>query len=232
MKPIIALDFPSKEETLSFLDLFTESLYVKVGMELFYKEGPQMIQEIKQRGHDIFLDLKCHDIPNTVEAAMYQLGRLGVNMTNVHAAGGMKMMQAARKGLQRGAEAGGYDTPKLIAVTQLTSTSEVEMQKEQGILTSLKESVCHYAHLTKAAGLDGVVCSAREAKMIKEETNTLITVCPGIRMCKTEDDQKRVMTPKEARRQGATMIVVGRPITKANNPVEAYQMIKKEWGEA
>lgn len=231
MKPIIALDFSSKEETMNFLNLFNESLYVKVGMELFYKEGPTIIEDIKAQGHEIFLDLKLHDIPNTVEHAMYNLGRLGVTMTNVHAAGGSVMMAAALKGLKQGAQDAGYPVPILIAVTQLTSTTEVMMQHEQCILTSLNDSVCHYAQVAKKAGLDGVVCSAKEAKLIAKHVPGMMTVCPGVRLKQSDDDQRRVMTPQDARNEGATMIVVGRPITKANDPVAAYDKIKKEWGE-
>lgn len=224
-RPIIALDFSSFEEVKNFLSLFPpdEKLYVKIGMELYYAEGPEVVTHVKKLGHSVFLDLKLHDIPNTVESAMRILARLGVDMTNVHAAGGVEMMRAARRGLGQG--------PKLIAVTQLTSTSEEQMKDYQNIQTSLEESVLHYATRTYEAGLDGVVCSAHEVKGIKERVNTdFVCLTPGIRPSGSAiGDQKRVMTPKDARDIGSDYIVVGRPITQAENPVEAYKMIKAEW---
>lgn len=224
-RPIIALDFSSFEEVKNFLSLFPadEKLYVKIGMELYYAEGPEVVTHVKKLGHSVFLDLKLHDIPNTVESAMCVLARLGVDMTNVHAAGGVEMMKAARRGLGQG--------PKLIAVTQLTSTSEEQMKDYQNIQTSLEESVLHYATRTYEAGLDGVVCSAHEVKGIKERVNTdFVCLTPGIRPSGSAvGDQKRVMTPKDARAIGSDYIVVGRPITQAENPVEAYKMIKAEW---
>lgn len=224
-RPVIALDFPSFEAVKKFLALFPaeESLYLKVGMELYYATGPEIVSYLKGLGHSVFLDLKLHDIPNTVKSAMKVLSHLGVDMTNVHAAGGVEMMKAAREGL--GKEA------KLIAVTQLTSTSEAQMQDFQNIQTSLQESVIHYAQKTAEAGLDGVVCSAQEAKLIKQATHEdFICLTPGIRPRGTEaGDQKRVVTPGEAYQIGSDYIVVGRPITQAADPVAAYHAIKEEW---
>ena len=222
-KVIIALDFSSFEEVENFLKQFKEEkLFVKVGMELFYQEGPRIVEYIKSLGHDIFLDLKLHDIPNTVEKAMRGLAKLGVNMTNVHAAGGIEMMQAAKRGL--GNEA------SLIAVTQLTSTSEEQMHSDQLIPVSLEESVLHYAKCAQEAGLDGVVCSPLEAAIIRDNTSdAFLRVTPGVRPASSAvGDQKRVMTPQRAFENGSSYIVVGRPITQANDPVAAYQEILKE----
>lgn len=231
-RPIIALDFPSKLEVTNFLGLFpkNESLFLKVGMELFYKEGPSIVEELIASGHDIFLDLKLHDIPNTVYSAMRNIAELGVKVTNVHAAGGKEMMKAAFEGLADGTKEG-HSVPELIAVTQLTSTSERQMNEDQLISVSLKESVAHYAKITEEAGLDGVVCSAQEVALIKEATNqSFVCLTPGIRLKDGEvGDQKRVMTPEEARKIGSTYIVVGRPITKSNLPYQSYLEIKKEW---
>ena len=224
-RPVIALDFPSFEAVKEFLSLFPaeESLYLKVGMELYYAEGPGVVRYLKSLGHSVFLDLKLHDIPNTVKSAMKVLSQLGVDMTNVHAAGGVEMMKAAREGL--GKEA------KLIAVTQLTSTSEEQMRDFQNIQTSLQESVIHYAKKTAEAGLDGVVCSAQEVQLIKQATNSdFICLTPGIRPAGAAvGDQKRVMTPADAYQIGSDYIVVGRPITQAEDPVAAYHAIKNEW---
>ena len=224
-RPVIALDFPSFEAVKEFLSLFPveESLYLKVGMELYYAEGPGVVRYLKSLGHSVFLDLKLHDIPNTVKSAMKVLSQLGVDMTNVHAAGGVEMMRAAREGL--GTQA------KLIAVTQLTSTSESQMQDFQNIQTSLQESVIHYAKKTAEAGLDGVVCSAQEVQLIKQATNPdFICLTPGIRPAgAAAGDQKRVMTPADAYQIGSDYIVVGRPITQAEDPVAAYHAIKDEW---
>ena len=226
-RPVIALDFPSFEAVKEFLSLFPaeESLYLKVGMELYYAEGPGVVRYLKSLGHSVFLDLKLHDIPNTVKSAMKVLSQLGVDMTNVHAAGGVEMMKAAREGL--GTQA------KLIAVTQLTSTSESQMQDFQNIQTSLQESVIHYAKKTAEAGLDGVVCSAQEVQLIKEATNPdFICLTPGIRPAGAAvGDQKRVMTPADAYQIGSDYIVVGRPITQAEDPVAAYHAIKDEWNQ-
>ena len=229
-KPIIALDFSSKADTLAFLQPFqTEKLAVKVGMELFYAEGASLLEAIKADGHEIFLDLKLHDIPNTVQRAMANLARLGVDMVNVHAAGGQRMMAAAKEGLIQGSTAG--NVPQLIAVTQLTSTSEEEMWSDQLIKVPLLESVTHYAKTTFAAGLDGVVCSAHEAKAIGEATAAnFLRVTPGIRpLSATVGDQRRIMTPAQARANGSTHIVVGRPITQADDAVAAYHAILSEW---
>ena len=226
-RPVIALDFPSFEAVKEFLSLFPaeESLYLKVGMELYYAEGPGVVRYLKSLGHSVFLDLKLHDIPNTVKSAMKVLSQLGVDMTNVHAAGGVEMMKAAREGL--GTQA------KLISVTQLTSTSESQMQDFQNIQTSLQESVIHYAKKTAEAGLDGVVCSAQEVQLIKEATNPdFICLTPGIRPAGAAvGDQKRVMTPADAYQIGSDYIVVGRPITQAEDPVAAYHAIKDEWNQ-
>lgn len=227
-KPIIALDFPSEIEVFQFLNQFDEKLFVKVGMELFYQEGPDIVRKIKDLGHDIFLDLKLHDIPNTVKSAMKGLARLGVDLVNVHAAGGKNMMEAAIEGL----EAGSADKrPMLIAVTQLTSTTEEQMQKEQKIPLSLLDSVLHYAQLTKDAGLDGVVCSVHEAKNIADVCGeTFLRVTPGIRLPGGDaHDQKRIATPDYARINGSSYIVIGRAVTKAENPVAAYKKVCQLW---
>lgn len=223
-KPIIALDFPSKLDVEEFLSEFTEPLFVKVGMELFYQEGPELVHILNRYGHDIFLDLKLHDIPNTVEAAMRRIAELGVDMVNVHAAGGLAMMEAAKRGLA------GSGT-KLIAVTQLTSTSEEQMQQEQLISVSLEQSVLHYAKLAKQAGLDGVVCSVHEAKAIGVACgDDFLRVTPGIRPAASEShDQKRIATPSDAKAQGSTHIVVGRAITRSENPQKSYDYINGEW---
>ncbi|MBY5035392.1 orotidine-5'-phosphate decarboxylase [Streptococcus gallolyticus] len=224
-RPVIALDFPDFETTKAFLERFPveETLYVKIGMELYYACGSQVVTYAKSLGHSVFLDLKLHDIPNTVKSAMAVLRKLGVDMTNVHAAGGVEMMKAAREGFG--------DQGTLIAVTQLTSTSQEQMQKFQNIQTSLAESVLHYAKKTAEAGLDGVVCSAHEVAAIKEATSEdFVCLTPGIRPSGAEPgDQKRVMTPAEAREIGSDFIVVGRPITQAADPVAAYQKIQAEW---
>lgn len=228
---IIALDFASKDEVHSFLKGFNgESLFLKVGMELFYKEGPSIIQELKEQNHQIFLDLKLHDIPNTVGSAMKNIASLGVDLVNVHAAGGINMMARAVEGLEAGTPSG-MKRAKCIGVTQLTSTSEESMQKEQLIQFPLQESVLHYAAITKEAGLDGVVCSTLEAGAIRDRLGeSFLTVTPGIRL-KTDEvqDQVRVATPKIARENGVSAIVVGRSITRAENPYESYRLFKSEW---
>jgi orotidine-5'-phosphate decarboxylase len=227
---IIALDFAGKEEVNRFLTHFeNEKLFLKVGMELFYQEGPSIIYELKEKGHEIFLDLKLHDIPNTVKSAMKGLAGLGCDMVNVHAAGGKAMMEAALEGLEAGRCSG--KRPFCIAVTQLTSTSEQQMKSEQLIPVTLNESVLHYASLAKEAGLDGVVCSSFEAREISARLGeSFLTVAPGIRLL-TDDagDQKRVATPKFARAEGASAIVVGRSITKSENPFEKYIQCKQSW---
>lgn len=225
---IIACDFASAEATFAFLDRFTEEKpFVKIGMELFYAEGPAIVRKIKRRGHKIFLDLKLHDIPNTVKKAMASLARLDVNMTNVHAAGTIEMMRAALEGLTR--EDG--SRPLLIAVTQLTSTSEERMQRELLIGASINDTVVQYAKNAQAAGLDGVVCSPLEAGMVKEACGAgFCTVTPGVRFADGDvGDQVRVTTPEKAREIGTDYIVVGRPITAAADPVAAYLRCKKEF---
>lgn len=235
-RPIIAFDFASKQEIETFLTHFpiSEKLFVKIGMELFYQEGPAIVNFLRSQGHDIFLDLKLHDIPNTVKKAMRGIAKMGVKITNVHAAGGVEMMQAAKKGLSEGTKED-QTIPELIAVTQLTSTSEEQMHADQLIEFSLQESVLHYAKCAEKAGLEGVVCSAHEVEKIHQATNTnFICLTPGVRpKGASVGDQKRVMTPAKAREIGSNYIVVGRPITQAENPYESYLQIKKEWnGEA
>ena len=228
---IIACDFSSKEQTLNFLDKFTgRKPFVKIGMELFYAEGPEIVRTIKERGHRIFLDLKLHDIPNTVKKAMSVLRNLDVDMTNVHAAGTVDMMKAAIEGLTR--EDG--TRPLLIAVTQLTSTSEERMQKELLIGASINDTIVKYAENAKAAGLDGVVCSPLEAAMVKEACGKeFMTVTPGVRFADGDvGDQVRVTTPERAREIGSDFIVVGRPITAADDPVAAYERCMKGFAEA
>ena len=225
---IIACDFSSKEQTLAFLDRFTgRKPFVKIGMELFYAEGPEIVRTIKERGHRIFLDLKLHDIPNTVKKAMSVLRNLDVDMTNVHAAGTVDMMKAAIEGLTR--EDG--TRPLLIAVTQLTSTSEERMQKELLIGASINDTIVHYARNAKEAGLDGVVCSPLEAGMVKEACGQeFVTVTPGVRFADGEvGDQVRVTTPSRAKEIGTDFIVVGRPITAADDPVAAYRRCVAEF---
>lgn len=227
---IIACDFPSKEATLAFLDRFTgKKPYVKIGMELFYSEGPEIVRQIKKRGHKIFLDLKLHDIPNTVEKAMAALSRLDVDMCNVHAAGTKEMMKAAVRGLTR--EDG--SRPLLIAVTQLTSTSQERMQEELLIDEDLDKVVVKYAQNAREAGLDGVVCSPLEAGKIHQACGSdFLTVTPGVRFSDgSKDDQVRVTTPAGAKDLGSDYIVVGRPITKAEDPVKAYELCLSQFAE-
>ena len=228
--PIIALDFSAKEEVFQFLTPFDEKLFVKVGMELYLQEGPTIVSDLKDMGHDVFLDLKLHDIPNTVKSAMRGLAKLGADLVNVHAAGGLQMMESALEGLEAGTEAG-KQRPLLIGVTQLTSTSEQQMKNEQKINLTLQESVIHYAELSQRAGLDGVVCSVLEAADIKQVCGEdFMRVTPGIRLIDgTEHDQIRIATPKVARSEGSSLIVVGRAITKSENPVETYQLVKQQW---
>lgn len=219
---IVACDFASAAETFRFLDQFTEEKpYVKIGMELYYAEGPQIVREIKARGHRIFLDLKLHDIPNTVRRTMAVLARLDVDMCNLHAAGTIEMMRAAREGLTRP----DGTRPLLIAVTQLTSTDEERMRRELWIERPLEDVVMHYAENAREAGLDGVVCSPREAAAVHERCGAdFLTVTPGVRFADGETgDQRRVMTPAAARLATADYIVVGRPITAAADPVAAYE---------
>ena len=228
--PIIALDFPTKAAALEFLQPFNEKLFVKVGMELYLQEGPSVVAELKELGHDVFLDLKLHDIPNTVRSAMRGLARLGADLVNVHAAGGVHMMQSALEGLEEGTPAG-QKRPLIIGVTQLTSTSEQQMQNEQKINLSLEESVLNYASTAKLAGLDGVVCSVLEAAAIRLACgDPFLRVTPGIRLSQGQGhDQVRIATPETARRDGASLIVVGRAITQSATPVEIYQQVKQQW---
>ena len=219
---IIACDFASKEQTLAFLDKFQDvKPYVKIGMELFYAEGPAIVNEIKARGHKIFLDLKLHDIPNTVKKAMAVLSRLNVDMCNLHAGGTVNMMTAALEGLTR--EDG--TRPLLIAVTQLTSTDQESMERDLLINAPIDKVVEHYAMNAKRAGLDGVVCSPLESQKVHSACGKdFLTVTPGVRFAGGEKgDQKRVMTPSEARAIGSDYIVMGRPITAAEDPVSAYK---------
>ena len=225
---IIACDFSSAAETYAFLDKFQdEKPFVKIGMELFYAEGPAIVREIKRRGHRIFLDLKLHDIPNTVKKSMSVLSRLDVDMCNLHAAGTIEMMKAALEGLTRP----DGTRPLLIAVTQLTSTSEERMRNDLLIDHNINDVVVHYAKNAKIAGLDGVVCSPLEAGIVKEACGVeFMTVTPGIRFADGEvGDQVRITTPARAREIGTDYIVVGRPITAAPDPVAAYRRCMSEF---
>ncbi len=225
---IVALDFDSKEKVFSFLDLFTDRKpFVKIGMELFYAEGPEIVREIKKRGHKIFLDLKLHDIPNTVKKAMAVLSGLDVDMTNLHAGGTVRMMQGALEGLTR---ADGT-RPILIAVTQLTSTDQESMENDLLIKEPIDKVVMHYASCAKTAGLDGVVCSPLEAGKVHEVCGeNFLTITPGVRFADGDvGDQKRVTTPAKAREIGSDYIVVGRPITAAADPVAAYNRCVEEF---
>lgn len=225
---IIACDFSGREETLAFLEKFKEEKpFVKIGMELFYSEGPQIVREIKQRGHKIFLDLKLHDIPNTVKKSMAVLSKLDVDICNLHAAGTKQMMKAALEGLTR--EDG--TRPLLIAVTQLTSTSQEAMQQDLLINEPIDKVVMHYAKAAKESGLDGVVCSPLEAGKVHGELGKdFLTVTPGVRFADSDvGDQKRVMTPAQAKVEGSDYIVVGRPITASEDPVEAYRRCVRDF---
>ncbi len=225
---IVACDFSSAEDTLAFLDKFKgRKPFVKIGMELYYAEGPSIVREIKARGHRIFLDLKLHDIPNTVKKAMRVLSKLDVDITNLHAAGTSSMMKAALEGLTR--EDG--TRPLLIAVTQLTSTDQESMERDLLINEPIDSVVMHYAKTAKSAGLDGVVCSPLEAEKVHGVCGQgFLTVTPGVRFADGETgDQKRVMTPAEAKKIGSDYIVVGRPITAAEDPVLAYERCVREF---
>ena len=225
---IIACDFDSAEKTFAFLDRFTgRKPFVKIGMELYYAEGPSIVRAIKERGHKIFLDLKLHDIPNTVKKAMAVLSRLDVDMTNLHAGGTRPMMEAALEGLTRP----DGTRPLLIAVTQLTSTDEETMRRDLLIEEKIENVVMHYAANAATAGLDGVVCSPREAEAVHARCGkSFLTVTPGVRFADGDvGDQKRVMTPAEAKRIGSDYIVVGRPITAAADPVAAYERCVAEF---
>ncbi len=225
---IIACDFSSAEQTFAFLDKFTgKKPFVKIGMELFYAEGPSIVRELKARGHKIFLDLKLHDIPNTVKKSMAVLSRLDVDMCNLHAAGTIRMMQGALEGLTRP----DGTRPLLIAVTQLTSTDQESMESDLLIKEPIDKVVMHYANNAKLAGLDGVVCSPLEAGKVHELCGSeFLTVTPGVRFADGDiGDQKRVMTPAEAKKIGSDYIVVGRPITAADDPVAAYERCLNEF---
>ena len=225
---IIACDFASAQDTFNFLDKFTEEKpFVKIGMELYYAEGPSIVKEIKKRGHKIFLDLKLHDIPNTVKKSMAVLSKLDVDMTNLHAAGTIDMMKAALEGLTREDST----RPILIAVTQLTSTSEERMKNELLINASINDTIVKYAQNAKEAGLDGVVCSPLEAGIVKDAcSKDFVTVTPGVRFADGEvGDQVRVTTPAKAKEIGSDYIVVGRPITQADDPVAAYRRCVEEF---
>ena len=225
---IVACDFASKEQVLNFLDKFQDRKpFVKIGMELFYAEGPEIVREIKARGHKIFLDLKLHDIPNTVKKSMAVLSRLDVDMTNLHAAGTVSMMEAALEGLTRP----DGTRPLLIAVTQLTSTDQERMENDLLIKEPIDKVVMHYASNAAKAGLDGVVCSPLEAEKVHGICGeNFLTVTPGVRFADGDKgDQKRVMTPAEAKKIGSDYIVVGRPITAAEDPVAAYERCVEEF---
>jgi len=225
---IIACDFDSAEKTFAFLDQFTgKKPFVKIGMELYYAEGPAIVKELKRRGHKIFLDLKLHDIPNTVKKSMAVLSRLDVDMTNLHAAGTVRMMEAAIEGLTRP----DGSRPMLIAVTQLTSTDQESMENDLLIKEPIAEVVMHYAANAKKAGLDGVVCSPLEAGKVHERCGEgFVTVTPGVRFADGDiGDQSRVTTPEKAKEIGSNFIVVGRPITAAEDPVAAYKRCVAEF---
>lgn len=228
--PIIALDFHSATEAFTFLGAFDGDLNVKVGMQLYYKEGPAIVAKLKEKGYGVFLDLKLHDIPNTVKSAMEVLAGLGADLVNVHATGGRAMMEAALEGLDKGT-ASGTRRPSLIAVTQLTSTDERQVREEQLINASLEQSVLQYAQLSQSAGLDGVVCSVHESAAIVDVCGKeFYKVTPGIRLLESgAHDQKRIATPKEARLAGSTHIVVGRAVTAAADPRAAYETINAQW---
>ncbi len=229
---IVACDFAKAREVYDFLGLFEERKpFVKIGMELFYSEGPEIVREVKKMGHRVFLDLKCHDIPNTVEKTMKVIGGLGVDICNVHAAGTIKMMEAAKKGLLAGTSENMYEKPLLIAVTQLTSTDEETMQREILIDKPLGDVVIEYAKNAGKAGLDGVVCSPWEANDVHKACgDDFVTVTPGVRFEEdSKGDQKRVMTPAKAKEAGSDYIVVGRSITAAEDPIAAYERCIKEF---
>ncbi|MGP4117657.1 orotidine-5'-phosphate decarboxylase [Levilactobacillus zymae] len=236
MRPvIIALDFPSQATALDFLTPFaqTPNLFVKVGMELFYTAGPQILTALRARGIQVFLDLKCYDIPHTVEQTMAQLGRQGVALVTIHAAGGAAMITAAKRGLLAGAQAAGVAPAKLLAVTQLTSTTETQMQAEQLVSADLPTTVRHLARLAWQNGADGVIAAAPEDPVIHAATAPdFLCINPGIRLAEdATDDQQRVVTPCRAAALGSNGLVVGRSITRAAEPLAAYQRILKEWGD-
>ncbi|MBM7701803.1 orotidine-5'-phosphate decarboxylase [Metabacillus iocasae] len=230
---IIALDFSTKQEVQTFLSKFErERLFVKVGMELFYKEGPSILSFLKEHEHQIFLDLKLHDIPNTVKQGMKSLASYGVDLVNVHALGGTQMMEAAIEGLDAGTQSG-MKRPHCIAVTQLTSTSDTMLHEEQLVLQPMENVVTHYASLAKKSGLDGVVCSTHEVPRIRKKIgDSFLTVTPGIRLeTDSMDDQIRVATPKVAKEKGSSAIVVGRSITRSAEPLKVYKDMLLQWNE-
>ncbi|MCO6543772.1 MAG: orotidine-5'-phosphate decarboxylase [Lactobacillus sp.] len=234
MGPVfIALDFGTLSEVEHFLDLFaeTEQLAVKVGMELYYAQGPQIIERLHQRGVKIFLDLKLYDIPNTVQRAAFQLAQQKIDYLTIHAAGGSQMIQSAKEGLIAGSQTIQATTPKLLAITKLTSFSQAQMQAEQQISVSLPAAVTHLAQLAAANGADGVICSAQENQIIHQATNAdFLCINPGIRLADhSDDDQQRIATPQAAKAWGSNGLVIGRPITRANNPVTTYQQILTQW---
>ena len=226
-RTIIALDFSTKEEVVAFLKPFEEPVYVKIGMELTYGAGLDIVRTVKDMGHKIFLDLKLHDIPNTVKGGMKNLAKLGVDIVNLHAAGGIEMMKAAMEGLEEGAMGG--NRPLCIAVTVLTSVSKEAMNEQLGIPGEVQDTAIRYALNAKAAGLDGVVCSVHEAAAVHAACgDDFLTVTPGIRLSSdSKDDQKRVATPSYAKEQGCDMIVVGRSITKSTDPYGTYRKIEE-----
>ncbi|MDF2699232.1 MAG: orotidine 5-phosphate decarboxylase [Haloplasmataceae bacterium] len=224
---IIALDFENSNETITFLEKFDESLFVKVGMELFYKEGPDVISRIQDKGHKVFLDLKLHDIPTTVYRSMKNIAKLKIDMVTIHTSGGIEMMNCALMGLNES----GIKRPLCVGVTILTSISETVLKEELLITEPISETVLHYAHNAKMSGLDGVVCSPLESSIIHSHLGKdFYTITPGIRLENNEhNDQVRVTTPKIARALGSDYIVVGRTITNAKNPLEAYQSVKNQF---
>ncbi|MBB1062451.1 orotidine-5'-phosphate decarboxylase [Limosilactobacillus fastidiosus] len=234
-EPIVAIDVPDKRRAVQLFDKLsndTEHMpIIKIGMELFYAFGPGIVKQAKERGCRVFLDLKAHDIPNTVERAMAQLGRLGVSFVTVHAAGGSEMMKAGLRGLKQGAAEAGNSVPKMLAITQLTSIDEIILHNEQRVSGTVMDSVQNYARLADESGLAGVVCSAKEIAAIREVTNPdFLCITPGIRPdSNSHDDQKRVVTPRQAAEMGSNGIVVGRPITQSADPVAAYKQIRYDF---
>ncbi|KRM09865.1 orotidine-5'-phosphate decarboxylase [Paucilactobacillus suebicus] len=233
--PFVALDVASEHQAEELLDQLAvaEKPIIKIGMELFYSFGPSIVKMVQDRGFDVFLDLKLHDIPNTVKRAMTAIGKMGVSFTTIHAAGGNEMLKAGREGLDEGAQAAGVKSAKLLAITQLTSIDETILHEQQHVDISLIESVQSYAQLAQNTGMDGVICSAQELSAIRRVTDDgFLCITPGIRpTIKHDDDQKRVVTPAQARELGSNGIVVGRPITRSDNPVQAYLDIKQAFME-
>ncbi len=231
---IVALDVENRstaDRLLEQLSLASDQPTVKIGMELFYREGVAIVRHIQSRGFKIFLDLKLHDIPNTVERAAFQLGQLGIQMTTVHALGGAKMMAAAKRGLSEGAQQAHMEPPKLLAVTELTSISDIMLHHEQHVTLPMTQQVRELALLAEKAGADGVICSPREVTDLRQFVDpNFLLVTPGIRLTTSHvDDQQRIMTPAQAANAGSSAIVVGRPITQSENPAQTYTQILKEW---